>query len=56
MSKEWHTGRVKKWFDGEGFGFVETRGLQEDAFIHISMVPEDLRSTVHIDTLSLIHI
>lgn len=31
-------GRVTKWFDWRGFGFIDVDGLDEDVFVHTSDV------------------
>lgn len=31
-------GIVKKWFDGEGYGFINQPGTHEDVFVHYTQV------------------
>nr|WP_310650025.1 cold shock domain-containing protein [Colwellia sp. MB3u-4] len=31
-----HKGQLKSWKDDKGFGFIQSRDLTQDTFIHIS--------------------
>ena len=31
-----HKGQLKSWIDDKGFGFIQSRELKQDTFIHIS--------------------
>lgn len=40
-------GVVKKWFDGEGYGFINQPGTHEDVFVHYSQVRMEGRKSLN---------
>jgi cold shock CspA family protein len=49
--EDWKLGRVKKWFEDQGFGFICFENDRNDAFLHISVIPMELRNDIQVDVI-----